>query len=66
MSHCRVCGTMTGIHGFSFDDQSIDFRNKSGKFQVKENGILVIPICLEFDEEEFIRSVPNPPEIKRV
>lgn len=67
MGNCRVCGTMTGIHGFSFDDEAIEFRNKSGKFQPKaSSGVLFIPLELEFDEEAFMRSVPNPPEIKRV
>ena len=53
---CNICGTRTGLHGFSFD------YDKKQKEEKCYSGILMIPRELvpdEFDEEEFLAEIKD-------
>lgn len=56
MTKCRVCGTVTGMHGFSFSKQAIAAQAQESK---KQAGILYIPrefVPLGENEDEFLEN----------
>lgn len=57
MIQCKVCGTTTGQHGFSFDDKAMVTQAAERK---RNGGILLIPremLPEGVDPEEFLSEI---------